>query len=78
MPDSHFIWGLPKGSRATFAVSCLDLAPVLSRLEERLAAIEEALTRLEEAVRAGPANTGPQEKETATIPDPDGFLAAFE
>jgi len=78
LPDSHFIWGLPKGSRATFAVSCLDLVPVLSRLEKRLAAIEDRLARLEEAVRAGPGRGNVRPQEETVLPDPDSFLAAFE
>ncbi|NHM25975.1 hypothetical protein G7K71_02900 [Desulfofundulus sp. TPOSR] len=54
-------------------------------IEGRLVSLEEALVRmgarLEEALAGGrPAEPGvrPGEGETATIPDPDGFLAAFE
>ncbi|AEG15189.1 hypothetical protein Desku_1609 [Desulfofundulus kuznetsovii DSM 6115] len=85
LPADHPLWKLPEGQRAKVARAVLEAAfgrkaagQVFAALDTRLAAIEEALTRLEEAVRAGPANTGPQEEETTTIPDPDDFLSAFE
>lgn len=80
LPETHPIWQVPRGKRAAFAAACLDMGARLAAIEGRLASLEEALARLEArlegAVRAGPVNAGPQ--EVAALPDPDGFLAAFE
>lgn len=80
LPENHWIWDVPEGSRTAVAKKWLELKAPTGSLEERLAALEKAVARIEQKLGELPKEEPEHKKEEpsrekkAPAIDPEAFF----
>lgn len=79
LPENHWVWSVPEGSRTAVAKKWLELKTPTEALEERLAALEKAVARMEQKLGESPKeaehkNREPSCEKKPPAIDPEAFF----